>query len=118
MAALYLFYGDASILHALAHVLYSLARSCQHATRRAHARCETHISFQESGGFCGRQRLRFNQPAQPARRSVAKPNIKFRQRVRGVFLIFEGKIFTVSADLSAAHLERLRIAHVARTQDL
>src|SRR5206468_1904335 len=60
------------------------------------------------------------QPAMAGSRgseTIAKPRIEFGQCVRSVLLILNGKIFPVAAHLSAAHLERFRIAHVARMQD-
>src|SRR5438094_419554 len=58
-----------------------------------------------------------NHPEMRSSETIAKPRIEFGQCVPSVLLILNGKIFPVAAHLSAAHLERFRIAHVARMED-
>ena len=49
---------------------------------------------------------------------VAKPLVELAHCVCGKLLIFGSKVLAVTAHLSAAHLERFWIAHIARTQNV
>src|SRR5438270_2777453 len=49
---------------------------------------------------------------------VAELRIKLSQRVRSIFLILGRKILSITAYFAAAHLEGLRITHIAGMQDL